>query len=364
MMNKQPLEYRAYAGVGMTEYAVLLGLLAVVAIAGVNMLGGSVRDLFKQANTTLGAKNSLSMVAAPQNPLSAAALPSAKSTAGNAQGGWMGSGYYALMTDPVTGQPSLKLVDGSSAEMTNLTSVDGNAVNALGSVRLAKALDILAQQQSDPSLAQYYATMAKSAYYLGGSEGELDHMLTLLQGWDDPSTNTGYTAHSGLSDIAYYQSQLQQQLQNPPAGLNMQEFKQVMPLAAEVFNIAQNYGNHFSAVKDAPVIGNPANCKKGIDCALGNGRPGSAMTGYAQATTDPTYADGKWDTASTLPAVNPTSLHYDQITNYANMKKKAAQAMAAYPLDTGPVITTFKDAKSIDTHGVPTVTPVTSVNGG
>jgi len=44
---------RSERGASMVEYALLVGLIAIVAIAGVTLLGGAIEKLFNSAGTTL-----------------------------------------------------------------------------------------------------------------------------------------------------------------------------------------------------------------------------------------------------------------------------------------------------------------------
>ncbi len=51
---------RTERGATMVEYALLVGLIAVVAVVAVSALGGSITGLFSSANTCVGGLNSTS----------------------------------------------------------------------------------------------------------------------------------------------------------------------------------------------------------------------------------------------------------------------------------------------------------------
>ena len=48
---------RSERGASMVEYALLVGLIAIVAIAGVTLLGGAIANLFNGAGTTINGVN-------------------------------------------------------------------------------------------------------------------------------------------------------------------------------------------------------------------------------------------------------------------------------------------------------------------
>ena len=51
---------RTERGASMVEYALLVGLIAVVAVVAVSLLGQGIKGLFNQANTCVGGLNSTS----------------------------------------------------------------------------------------------------------------------------------------------------------------------------------------------------------------------------------------------------------------------------------------------------------------
>jgi hypothetical protein len=226
----------AQAGVTLTEYAILIGLLGVLGIAGLKMLGNSTYKLLAGSNDTLANKSTLSLIQAKYNAEqytgSAAANTSPVVTL-------KGSGYYNLVVDPETGQYTMKMVDGASGVATNVTSIDGERMNMLGSLMLANKLAQLAEEESDPLLKEYYHQVAEVSYYLGAAEGEIDEIAGLVPG------KTIYGNGAALRDIFNYTQKLDSLLNNPPAGFTGQTYNEIMPLAVDVYNIAQHYENTF-----------------------------------------------------------------------------------------------------------------------
>jgi pilus assembly protein Flp/PilA len=51
---------RTERGASMVEYALLVGLIAVVAVVAISLLGGGIAGLFSNANTCVGGLNSTS----------------------------------------------------------------------------------------------------------------------------------------------------------------------------------------------------------------------------------------------------------------------------------------------------------------
>jgi len=347
------------SGVALTEYALLLGLVSLLAFAGLGMLGDTSFNLFAQTGNMLsdmgfGQKLALKNVTTGGLTVTGGSTVFAKTAApGSASSlALKGSGYYQMVIDPVTGQPSLKLVDGSSGVNVNVSSVDGSRFNTLGSIMLANKLDQLASQQTDPQLKDYYSQLAKYAYYMGGAEGVMDNVPGISQGnvqagHYDPVTGTlqTYTLGDGLRDINTYQQQLKDLLANPPANLNAQEFQQVMPYAVDVANIGQNYLNNFKQFisPDGQVtqnFGDPSQCQStgAGGCNLGTPGPGASLADASNAVANP-------------PGVHEMSgQSYDSLVPLDQLKINASQVLANYNVKDTPVVTTFTDAQTVDSH--------------
>jgi len=325
-----------YPGVTTTEYALFAGLLAVTAIAGLTVLGGSVNGLFSGADTRLSAPNTLSILA-PVQPAKTIVVTNAQAASPQANlqisnpTAYKGSGYYAVVTDPVTGMPKLQLTDGTAGEVKNVSSVDGNQLNALGSLMLARKLDQIASEQTDPQLQDYYGQMAKLAYYMGAAEGELDdvgglHVTTILDG-------RKYSNGDALRDLNQYHAQLETLMQNPPGGVNPQEFGTVLPLAAEVYNIGHNYVNQLNAyIKPNGEVTN--NFK--TDPIVRNSGPAAGSTFRLIETM--------------IPGGTPTGKSYEQYVSYTDLKNTVTTVIKENLPVSQPVETTWNDATVIDTH--------------
>jgi hypothetical protein len=136
------------------------------------------------------------------------------------------------VTDPDTGKPKLMTMT-ESGQPTNITSIDGNQFNAVGSTMIANKLRQLAEAETDPELKDYYTKLATTAYYMGAIEGSIDGVPSL--------TFEDYSKGAALRDFAFNKDSMKSLINNPPAGLDSNTYASVMPLAVEVFNIGQHY---------------------------------------------------------------------------------------------------------------------------
>jgi hypothetical protein len=244
-----------------------------------------------------------------------------------------GTGFYAIVPNPITGKPELKLVDANS-EATNLTSVDGDQFNVLGTLRIARELSKLAEQQTDPALQDYYGRMAKLAYYMGAAEGELDDVsgLSIYV----KVTNYQYTNGDALQEVVDRHRELANLMQNPPPNFDLQHFNQVMPLAAEVFNIGETYLNHLDKFWDSH--GNVTNnfgSKMANSSYTGSG---TKTAGGSMTIVDALQPDG---------VINGTS--YEDYISYESLKSKVAYLLDNNKIQPATVETTLLDAQEIDT---------------
>jgi len=355
--NSRQIQARTF-GVAVTEYALLLAMIAVLAIGGVSMLGDASHDLFAQVGnefyklgfgTFTPLKGSMKALALQVGGLMNGAVGAPGSIA-SSKAYLKGGGYYNVVINPATGQPRLKLVNGTSGVNINVSSVEGSRFNTLGSVMLAAKLDTLAEQQTDPQLKDYYAKLARLSYYMGGAEGVMDNVGELAWGNVYPQTldlATGniqvYSLGDGLRDLNAYQDQFQALLSNPPANLNAQEFRQVIPYAADSSNIAQNYLNNYQQFLgpngEVPKnFGDPNQCHLSGGCDLGTPGPGASLADVSNAVANPAGAH------------EMLGVSYDSLVPLDRMKTMASQFLANYQAQDTPVASTFEDAKTVDSH--------------
>lgn len=354
-------EIQAQHGIAIPEYSILLGLVTLLAIGGLTLLGDATQSLFSQSGGTLRG-NSMALINQGDASNISGTAPYLLKKATNFGGApstlsLKGGGYLNMAIDPATGQPVLQVVNGSSGVNVNVNSVEGSNYNVLGGVMLANKLDELASQQTDPKVKDYYSSLAKYAYYLGGAEGVMDNVKQVAwenvsKGTWDPKTGMlqTYTLGDGLRDVYSYQQQLQSLLSNPPGDINAQELKQVMPYALDAANIAQNYVNTFDKFIDAngqvkQNFGDPSQCSTqsqamGLPggCNLGTPSPGAAIANVANAVASPPNGH------------EMLGIPYDQLVQLSQLKINANKVLAAYDVSDTQVVATFTDARITDTH--------------
>lgn len=299
-------------GVSLSEYAILLGLVGVLSVAGLKALGVSTSNLFQGSSNTLASHNTLSLLDGQPQPI--------KTNLAASTGPLPGKGYYGIVSDPANGLPVLQLVNGSQGAATNVSSIDGTKMNTLGTIMLANALDKLASAETDPELQNYYSRLARLSYYLGGAEGELDDVAG-LQGYYDNA--------DALRDVLAYKSQLQSLMLQPPPGMDPAAIDAVMPLTANVYNIAQNYANALS--KYVKPDGSIQNFYDGQSTT--NGNPGDLLKHIALTAAKPDI---------------PTGRSYDQLVSYDQMKSLSSQVLAAKNVESVPVVSTLTSATEVD----------------
>jgi Flp pilus assembly pilin Flp len=334
----------ANPGATTVEYAILIGLVGVVCIVGLKALGVSTYNLLSHADVENN--STLSLLTPIQQPHSATSGRIAAPGSGNAPA-------YTLKTDPATGEMTFQLGDTGNNVATNVTSIDGKTMNTLGSTLLADQLDQLAQAETDPALKSYYTQLAQLSYYMGGAEGVLDNIQSLT-----PPASQTYTNADALHDVVTLSTQLKDLMSNPPANLDQASFNEVMPLAAEVYNIANKYQTGLSDY----IVQNPDGTVQvkafdgqtkeatgllagllglfGIDLPAtttqadntGNGQPGSALTTNKSVPGDP----------------QTTYTSYASLVDLDSMKSKANQVISSNHVKSVSVTSTLTDATVIN----------------
>jgi Flp pilus assembly pilin Flp len=320
----------------LTEYGLILGLVVLLSIAGLQVTGGSVSSL-------LGGFN--------RNESSVSRLVSLKfgdgntATAGqsitNGPVSLNGAGYYTFEIDPATGLPSLKLTDGNTGAVSNATSVDGQQWNVLGQFHLADSLDKLAAAETNPATAAYLKKLANISYYLGAAEGEADGIPGLELG-------DNYGKLHAAQDIVYYQSQLTQLINNPPAGMDRATLTQATALTADVYNIAQGYNAVLTPMLKS---GTPQDfIFPWVADGLGLGQPGAALN---VPLADVTY----FPPDSSSSTANVT---IEQVFTVSQIQGLAQNILSGYQVSTEPVRATMTGATQLNqasTGAAPTAAP-------
>jgi hypothetical protein len=302
----------------------MLALVGGLAVAGLKLFGGSTAHLLSNSNHRLSQNNTLSLLE-PHDSDAPFNLP--------------GSGYYALLRDPQTGETGLKLVGGNQVSESNVTSVDGSRLHTLGTVMISNSLAQLAEKEQEPQLKAYYSKLAELSYYLGGAQGEIDNVLGLEL--DFRKGNVSYSRGDGLRDIYQFQKELGALVENPPDNLSPASFNEVMPLASTVYNIAQKYLNAFDRFigpnGEVPEnIGIPSTCDKSGACDVGNGKLGSALD----------YADQTERTVG-LELLNKS---YRDLVDLDTLKEVSSKLLKSNKVDSELVKSTLTNAGEIDQH--------------
>jgi hypothetical protein len=319
------------SGQSLVEYGLFGALLIALPLLALQLFGNSLSSFFYGQSNTLQNKSTLSLLSTPKNSDLSGLQAGSDSQAGNPLN-LKGGGFFTVVKNAKTGQFMLKQVDANGG-VTNVTSVAGDQFNTLGTLRIARQLDALAQQQTDPALQNYYARLAQQAYYMGAAEGELDDVpgLSIYS----KLAHYQYTNGDGLQEVVDRNRELMALMQNPPAGFDNEAFNQVMPLAAEVFNIGQNYLNHMSNFLDA---------KGNVPNNFGNNVAGDPYTGSGNGTAGSNIA-----MADNMGKATPIiGTHYADFVPYDTLKANVAHLLDTNAIKPAPVKITLTDAKTID----------------
>lgn len=147
-MSKQP---KSHTGNTTSEYAIILGLIALASIGALSLMGNSLSSQIGKVN-----QGSSHQALAQMSNLNFDKPGS--------------SGNGAAPAAPATGQNGYPLADVSNSG-TNATSMDGNAVTALkSSYKMANKMLALAAQTDDPLLRAWYRATASDTFKLAGSQ--------------------------------------------------------------------------------------------------------------------------------------------------------------------------------------------------
>ncbi len=325
---------KAYPGSTKTEYAIIIGLVAVLGIGAATGLGGAISKLFQGKELSGGQNNSgaYNMTLLNFNGPPGAAGDSAKAP--------KGTGYYQVTLGP-DGRPQMVLMNGNGAN-SNATSVDGNQWNALGTVMLGKSMMELAAAQTDPDMRAYLQQLADKMFYLSGAESELDDIphLSIEPSDKGRNHNRNYSKGNALEDVYALKNEIRDLL-NDPRMQQLSPQDQILATAygADAYNIGQDYVNalHQFIDQNGNVprnFGDMSDCNS-LGCSAGNTQPGSVM---AKA--------GKLSTAydNMVPMVE---VRYEQYFSPREVRQKAMQVLQSN-LGTTEVTVTITDARLSD----------------
>jgi uncharacterized protein (UPF0333 family) len=306
IMKRQP-------GSVSTEYALLLVFLTLACLWSLVFTGHSTANLLEQNTNNLNGRSVQDLVSlnfgkaskTTNNPSAPAIL---NPTAGTLVG--------------VTGTmaASLPLASGSSGG-TNATSTEGGRKLLIyASLSQAEAVLQIAAASTDPATSDWANKVAQSLYFMGGTEGSFTGISEL--GIPSQTLST-YTQNSALTDLATYNTTLQQLLANPPTSGSPAELAQVNALSQESSTIANQFiqagGGLISATG-----GLEKSLLLGMQIGFSGG--GSLGIGYMQT--------------------------YDQLVSYDTLKANAATVLqnANYQQQATPTYSTLQNAQTVDTQ--------------
>jgi Flp pilus assembly pilin Flp len=326
----------AVTGNTLTEYGLMIGLLALASVAGLKFMGSSTSDLLGGFSTTHPSVNKMMKI-----DFSSYARSGVWGDATGSEISLKGRGFYTQTVDPKTGKVEFKVTDSSNGISTNATSLEGDQWNILGQIRLADTLWQLAGQQTDEASQDFILSLAKASYYMGAAEGEIDGVNT-FQMFDLEGMENNYGKINAYYDIRRLQGNIQALLSNPPANLDKQTLQQVSAMALDVYNIGQSYVTTLKpAVEYAEREG-----KLGFNLKLdisGVDQPGIALTMTRQDAVN----------CDKLSCGNPQSNGGPDIeevfqNNIVLLREMSQKVLASSGTATAPVVATLTDATQID----------------
>lgn len=238
-------------GSTVTEYAIILGLVTVLSIAGLTMLGGSTKGLVQGNTAGLTGKQAQSIVSMEFGGQNSS-----------------GTSMRQLVLDPSTGLPTMMVTAGSSSG-TNTTSTEGMTAQAQHTIDLASTLQESTDKITDPATLEWARQITRSVYYLGGAEGSIAGIDALsVTDVREKNKNITYTDANALKDIYKYQNDLLTMIQNPPAGADTAT---INSLAMDAWNSAQGYVQMLSPyIKTDGSIDNKALTQSDYNTNVGN----------------------------------------------------------------------------------------------
>jgi len=263
----------AHQGNALSEYGLILALIALLGIGSLQFLGGSLSGLFNNTGNELKSGRMSKLVSMDFSD-------AAGQNGGNRMAGTLG-------TDPSTGLPGMGLAD-TGGSGTNTTSTDGMTAKtaALSSFDIAKDFSNLANETTSEPYRSYLKEMSDLAYWMGGAEGHLAGIQGLVINPDSTSGNTTYTETNAHIDLYNYELRFQElaaKMQSAPPELRAQ----VAPMIADVEKQAEPYVSKLEeSLED---IGVPTNKPLDLDAYMQTGAARKEVNKMAEEFMEDAY---------------------------------------------------------------------------
>lgn len=238
----------------LSEYALLAGLVLMVALGSIKLLGNSTQGLLQNTDKSL-ANDARSLVS----------LDFGNGKQGKAGGG-SGSGLPGNENDSALPNPAfatnvnLAITEGNSSGL-NATAAEG-ATNKIEAVyqnaRYALQMEENLSPSMEPSLYEWASAITRNSKLAAGAEGVLNDMSEFAIGETNTALAPGMQINpdSLNNNLIDYQANLMELINNPPPGANSKEVQFYSKLGTNVAtNINQQTGGKTEKVNTGNVNG-------------------------------------------------------------------------------------------------------------
>lgn len=304
------------AGQQLSEFAIILGLVVVLSGIILFQFKDSVPELINGTSGNLKDSSDSHMVSQTLGGTNTGASGNGTTSFPSATGGegpQPQKFQLEIQLEPVDQRVEIRPysstgtdgIGNTTSELGEDTRVDINRSkvypaldNVYGTLKVAKVLQAMADEEPDNTVKAYYQHLARLSYYIGGTEGELDD----LNGLDINPSITGngknYSNGDAARDIINYSKQLRDLVDHPPASLNHQSLFMAQALGHEVWRVSQTYINGFKGLLDendhiTENWSNDPDCEAKKTCEQG-GRPGLSLTSKKDTGYDKTLPIQGW----------------------------------------------------------------------
>jgi hypothetical protein len=261
----------------LSEYALLSGLVILLAYSGLSLFGNNLSGLFQKDATVLG-QNSLDNYF--------------NTTLGNHSQGANGATGLASKNTNASLLNNTSLFTQSVSGGTNATSVEGGTGEAhvLASFDKAKDLQALADAETDPAIKAKLEKLAQDAYWIGGSQATYEYhqngntsLATLAQAMIDKKLADKTTANKALISIRDNENFLTQDLDSLLSSPNIPKTIKTFALQAANQVLTQSQNQYKKSYQSIPTDEIPdtglrtpdtvdsTTGKKSIDLVIGEG---------------------------------------------------------------------------------------------